>query len=268
MKDVLYRVRDCLIPDPGMTLLALDFQKGEAVVASFECMDWVFYDALIHGKDTHKMVAAEAFHQGNLDSVSKHERQVCKSVFFASLYRAGVPKITRTINQDADTLGFRLTEKEVAVVREAVMRMLPLQEWWDRVWVELMDSSLYGGERWLENALGFRRMFYDPNTYSCHTQAINFFPQTTVASRIDEVMSTCDQKYETPGECELLLQVHDELLWQVRDDKIDYYAPRLLGLMERRFMARSHEVYLPAAASLGKRWGTLEEVHMKAVLPE
>lgn len=264
MKDPLYKVRDCLVPDPGMVLLAIDFEKAEAFVASFESEDWFFYDALHTGKDVHKWLAALAYHGGNEKSVTKMERQNCKNCYYASLYRAGVAKITRTINQDAGVSGTRITESEVAKIHAIIMRETRLQTWWDRVWVELMDPGLYGGVRWLQNCLGFRRMFYNPNTYQCHTEAINFFPQSTVATKMDQVIIEALETTEQEGECELLLQVHDELMWQVREDRAMEFARAHYQMMTRPFHARGRDVFIPAAVSLGKRWGQMEEVKLEA----
>jgi DNA polymerase I len=262
MKDPLYRVRDCFIPDPGMVLLAIDYEKAEAFVASFESEDWFFYEALHTGKDVHKWLAALAYHGGNEKSVTKMQRQNCKNCYYASLYRAGVSKITRTINQDAGPTGDRITEAEVAKIHAIIMKETKLQSWWDKVWVELMDPTLYGGERWLENCLGFRRMFYNPNTYQCHTEAINFFPQSTVATRMDQVIIESLDTTEEPGQCELLLQVHDELLWQVRADRAMEFAERHHAMFVRPFQSRGRSVFIPAAVSLGPRWGQLEEVKL------
>lgn len=262
MKDPLYKVRDCFIPDPGMVLLAIDYEKAEAFVASFESEDWFFYDALHTGKDVHTWLAALAYHGGNEKSVTKMQRQNCKNCYYASLYRAGVPKITRTINQDAGAGGARITEAEVGKIHAIIMKETKLASWWDRVWVELMDPSLYGGERWLENCLGFRRMFYNPNTYQLHTEAINFFPQSTVATKMMEVITASLQQHEREGECELLLQVHDELLWQVRKDKAMEIAEAHHALMVEPFPARGKNVFIPAAVSLGESWGAMKEIKL------
>lgn len=253
-KDPLYRVRDCFIARPGMVLLASDLDKAEAVVAAFESEDWNLYTALIEGQDIHTWVAAHAFHGGNEAAVSKHERQICKNVLYASLYMAGVPTITRTINRDADSLGFRLTEEQTQTVRDTIMELTNLEPWWDRVWQDLMDPSVYGGHRWLENCLGFRRMFYNPDNHKLHKEAVNFFPQSTVAGRIDSVMIQAWEELDEPGEFEVLLQVHDELLFQVKADRVGHYAPIIREMMQSTFRSHGRDVYIPAGLEVGTRW--------------
>lgn len=253
-KDELYRVRDVFIADPGMSLLAFDFDKAEAVVMAFESENWDFYELMVGGEDVHKWVAAQAYHGGNQKAVLAEERQRCKNVLYASLYMAGIRKITQTINDDASSRAERLTERDVEKVYNAIMSVLHLDLWWARVWDELMSPDLYGGTRWLENALGFRRMFYNPDAHDLHKEAVNFFPQSTVASRADEVMIECWETLEEPGVCEFHLQVHDELIFQVADAKIPVYASKIRALMESRFMARGREVYIPSGAKVGKRW--------------
>lgn len=265
-KDELYRVRDCFISRPGMSFLAADFDKAEAVVMAFESENWEFYDLLVAGEDVHKWVAANAYHGGDQSLVSSDERQRCKNVLYASLYMAGVPKITSTINADATSRADRLTEAEVQLVYDAIMEVLNLDRWWDRVWRDLLDPKLYGGERWLENALGFRRMFFNPNDHDLWKEAVNFFPQSTVASRADEVMIEMWEQHVKPGEFEFLLQVHDELIFEVEDSKLPHYAPLLRSCMERRFYARGREVYIPSGCKVGKRWDEFRGPGPKEVL--
>lgn len=256
-KDDLYRVRDCFIPSPGFVLLASDLDKAEAVVAAFESEDWDFYDALIAGADIHTDLAAQAFHSGNTRSVTKEERQVCKAVTYASLYIATTGTITRTINRDSEMLGFKVTEDLVARVHATLLQVHPLEEWWQRIWSELLDPSLHGGYRWLENCLGFRRMFYNPDDHSLHKEAVNFFPQSTVAGTIDSAMLKAFE-HQKEGEFHFLLQVHDELLFEVRADLIHHYAPLVRSFMETPFESRGRTVYIPAGLEVGHCWGEMQ----------
>lgn len=257
LKDLLYKVRDCFIPDPGMTLMASDLDKAEAVIVSFESQDWEFYEKLIDGYDTHKWIAALAFHGGNMEAVTSHERSVCKNVYYASLYKGGVPTITRTVNQDADILGFRLTEAETETVLNTILHVTRLEEWWDTIMRELWDPKVAGGVRWLENCFGFRRLFYEPELHRLEKKAINFKPQSTVANIIDNVMITTSE-WEREGEFEFLLQVHDEVLFQVRDDLVSDYAPRLRSVMQQPFTSQGREVFITAGLEVGKRWSSMK----------
>jgi len=173
-----------------------------------------------------------------------------------SLYMAGVPTITRTINAQTSLTGLKLTEADVAVVRGTIMKITELETWWDRVWSDLMDPDLYGGTRWLQTCLGMRRKFFNPDHHKLHKEAVNFFPQAIVAERIDQVMISWYNELEEPGEAELLLQVHDELLVQVRPERLSHYASVLHDLMVVSFKSRGRSVYIPAGIETGYRWGT------------
>lgn len=253
-KDDLYRVRDCLISRPGMSLVALDYDKAEAVVVAFESRNWDFYERLVSGEDVHRWVAAVSYHGGNLKAVTESERQRCKTVFYASLYMAGIRTITRNINAAAKSKADRLTEKEVESVWKAIMGVLHLDKWWQSVWDELMDPNLYGGVRWLENALGFRRLFYNPDNHALWKEAVNFFPQSTVASKIDQALIEVCESLEEPGVCEFLLQVHDELVFQIRSDLATDYAAKIREIMQSSFPARGRSVYIPCGCKIGTRW--------------
>jgi DNA polymerase I len=252
--DPLYRVRDCFIADPGMVLIASDLDKAEAVVMAFESQDWDLYQKFIDGEDIHTWVASHAYHGGNQKSVTTEQRNRCKNVLYASFYMAGIPKITSTINADARSRADRLTQDEVGRIYDTILSLIRLSEWWTDVLRELHDPNLYGGRRWLENCFGFRRMFYEPDPHKLHKLAVNFFPQSTVAKKIDEVMIAAFETLDQPGQCELLLQVHDELLFQVHEDKVHHYAPRIRSLMQAPFEARGREVFIPAGLEVGRRW--------------
>jgi len=267
-KDELYRVRDCFVAAVGMSFVALDLDKAEAVIVAMESEDWAFYEALIGGADIHTDLAADSFHEGNTKAVSKHERQVCKNVTYASLYMAGIPRITKTINSDSDSFGFKLTEDDVEKVYKVLLQIHPLEQWWNNVWVELNDPNLYGGYRWLQNALGFRRMFYNPDDHKLHKEAVNFPPQSTVAGVIDNAMIQAWETFDEPGVCELLHQVHDELIFQVRDDKLSLIVPELIGLMETPFECRGREVYMPSGAVVGKRWDAFRGADSEPLDPQ
>ena len=131
-----------------------------------------------------------------------------------------------------------------------------------------MDPSLYGGVRWLENALGFRRMFYNPDDHKLWKEAVNFPPQSTVAGVIDNAMIQAWEQFDEPGVCEFLHQVHDELIFQVRDDKLASVVPELIALMEQPFMARGREVYMPSGAKVGKRWDPFRGAENEPLDPE
>jgi DNA polymerase-1 len=257
--EPLYAVRDCFIPDPGFVLVGTDLDKAEAVVMAFESENWEFYDRLIAGEDVHKWIAAQAYYGGDESKVEKGVRDRCKNVLYASLYMAGIKRITATINKDAKRREDKLTEGEVTDVYNVLMDILHLDKWWDRVWRDLMDPKTHGGYRWLENALGFRRMFYNPDRHKCWKEAVNFFPQSTVASVIDHAMTVFWDTLDSPGEVELILQVHDELLYQVREDLVDEIIPKLVALMQEPFIARGREVYIPSSAEVGKRWGQMQK---------
>lgn len=258
-KDELYKVRDCFIPDEGMVFVATDLDKAEAVIMAIESENWEFYELLVAGEDVHKWVAAQAYHNGDQGQVTKEERQRCKNVLYASFYLAGIPKITSTINSDAATPEDRLTQDDVSQVYDVIMDVLHLDRWWDAVWKDLHDPETHGGPKWLGNALGVKRRFFNPDNHKLHKEAVNFFPQSTVASLIDIIMIDWWENYDCPGEAELILQVHDELLYQVRADKLDYYVPLMVSLMERTFHAKGREVHLTSGATVGQRWGMMSD---------
>lgn len=250
LEDELYSVRDVIVADPGMVLVAIDYDKAEAICAAAYSKDWKFLDMLLGGEDVHTWHASQFYSKREQD-VQKIERNVSKNVTYASNYMAGVPTITRTVNKRADQIGKRLTEGEVRRILSTYMDMHPLRRWWDDVADELRSKG------YLINAFGMKRQFFHPEFYKRWKEALAFLPQSTVACAINDSMIRIHDSVDTDGECELLLQVHDELLFQIKHDQISERVEQIKDIMESEFEIHGRKLYIPASAKAGESWGKM-----------
>lgn len=257
LDDELYRVRDCMVADEGMTLLAIDYDKAEAICAAVYMRDWDFYEKLIAGEDVH------SWHAGHFFSVpewtqgvkaGKVERQVAKNATYASNYMASIPTILGTVNRQADKIGRKVSREEIERIHRIYLDLHPLSQWW----TETSETLTTRG--WLENAFGFKRFFYEPDPHKRLKEALAFLPQSTVASNINRSLIQVWHDLDSPGDVELLLQVHDELLFQVREGVVGDAYHRIKAIMERPFMVHGREVFIPASGKVGACWGKMTEI--------
>lgn len=253
MIDELYQVRDCIIADPGFKLCAFDYDKAEMVAVSCYMKDWTYYEKLITGADVHRELAAQV---GGIkeSEVSDSLRQMCKAVVYASNYLATVPTVTRTINANSDLTGVRVTEKQVAKIQGVYFDAHPLKAWWQEVERDLKARG------YLTNALGFKRYFFNPNPHDRHKEGCAFLPQSTVAQLINRSMTKIYNELDRDGEVELLMQVHDELLFQIREDLIAETAPKIRDIMQEPFHIHGREVYIPTGGKVGDSWGKMKDI--------
>lgn len=253
-----YKVRDCHIAPPGHLLLACDYAGAEAVLAAAYMKDWVWLDKLLAGADTHSEHARYFYNisleewdagGGKDGKLFKPKRNTAKNVTYASLYMATEPTIQRTINRDEEITGLYVTLDEVTVCRRGLLQMHPLEEWWETTRKEL-DRS--GGVT--RNCFGYRRVFRDPDSHGRLKDALSNYPQSTVAWLINQSIVELYRRHK------LLLQVHDELLFQVPEDKVETVAREVKGVMERPFKIHGRELFVPVEAAAGPHWGAMKKV--------
>jgi DNA polymerase I-like protein with 3'-5' exonuclease and polymerase domains len=198
------------------------------------------------------------FYQKDEEDVTSLEYNVSKNVTYASNYMAGIPTITRTINKQAAAIGRKVTEAEVAVINRAYLDVHPLEEYWQDVARELRHSGT------LTNALGFKRTFYNPNFHDKWKEGLAFYPQSTVASLINRSLLDIWTGLDRPGTCELVLQIHDELLFRVRKHHVLNSYRKIKEIMEHPFEIDGTELYIPVSGKRGRRW----ESHRESDDPE
>ena len=75
--------------------------------------------------------------------------------------------------------------------------------------------------------------------------------------------SIYDEEIDVDDECEMLLQVHDELLFQVREDLVHEKLGQIIRVMEKPFTVHGREIYIPASGKVGQQWGQMTGVSLR-----
>jgi DNA polymerase I-like protein with 3'-5' exonuclease and polymerase domains len=246
--DPLYQLRDAFIPDPGLVLIAGDYQSAEAVMVAAYSKDWSFYDKLVSGFDIHTEHAQHFF---DIDTPTSFQRDLAKTLTYLSFYSGGSFTATERINKDSDTTGVRVTIEEITRLQSILYQLHPLQQWWETTRAELAKS---GGV--LRNCFGFRRIFHDPDPDYRLKDGLAFYPQSTVAWLINWIIADLYSTHPDLAPC-LLLQVHDELLFQTEPSKVDSLIARLTPLYERPFVIHGRPVHIGVEWKTGASWGQM-----------
>lgn len=251
--DPLYHVRDIFVPLEGYVFAAGDYKQAEAITTAGYIRDKVWLEQMLAGLDTHRLHASHAFSVDEVQ-VSGRQRKTAKNVTYASLYGASVPTITQTINKDEHIHGIRVTQEEVRNVRNVLLQLHPLEQWWFDLEREILDQR--GA---VFNCFGQRRKLYDPDMGYRVKDAASFKSQSTVAWRMDKSIIECMETVDRPGDIELLLQIHDELLFMVKPEYLDELQERMTDIMERPFHIGPTGLYIPVEWAVGTNWGKLVE---------
>lgn len=218
---VLPNIRKMFIPDPGYTIFDVDLAGADAQVVAYEAEDHDLIAAFRAGLDVHSKNAEDlwgpSFTQlaGDKDNGPKaKKRKECKQGVHATNYGGSA----RTI---AKVLGWTVHEAE-----QFQRRWFSIHPGIKTNFHGRIESSLRSS-RMVTNRFGYRRVYFD-RIDSCFTEALAWVPQSTVAEvsfrgglQLERQTGT---EYDARGNVvkigwvEMLLQVHDSLVFQVRHD--------------------------------------------------
>lgn len=249
------KIRSAFIASPGYIFVSCDYSQIELRIAAVLSQERYLIDSFNSGKDIHTSVAARVFHVNESDVTSEMRRKA-KTINFGMLYGMGVSALAE---------GMQVTRGEA-------------QEFWQAYKVELPKLTTYL-ERVIENAkktkvtytlFGRKRTFSGFNSplpqirAMAERMAINAPIQGTAADIIKKSMVDIDEEISQlpKGVCNLVLQVHDELIYEVEIkslDKIkDIIIDKMKNVIPQRFFEHTISVPLDVSFSNGKNWGELK----------
>ncbi len=241
------RIRTAFIAPPGFKLVAADYSQIELRIMAHLSADPGLLDAFAHGEDVHRATAAEVFGVTR-DQVSNDQRRAAKAINFGLMYGMSAFGLAKQIGvgrgeaQDYINRYFArypAVQAYMASVRELARR-----------------------DGYVETVFGRRlhlREIHSRNPaqrQGAERAAINAPMQGTAADIIKRAMLDVDAWLQgRHDEARLLLQVHDELVLEVREDCV---AEVSAGLRERMGRAADLRVPLLVETGSGNNW---DEAH-------
>lgn len=212
-------IRKMFVPDPGYTMFDVDLAGADAQVVAYEAEDLDLIEAFKAGLDVHSKNAEDLWGatftrlSGSKDTGPKaKKRKECKQGVHLTNYGGSA----RTA---AKVLGWTVKEAE-----EFQRRWFAIHPGIKKNFHGRVESSLRS-KRMVVNRFGYRRVYFD-RIDSCFTEALAWIPQSTVAEVSFQgglqLLRRTGAKYDQRGQLlefgwvEILLQVHDSLVFQVR----------------------------------------------------
>ncbi len=242
------QVRRAFVAPAGYGFLAVDYNQIELRVMAHISEDETLIAAFQSGLDIHRATAAAVFGIG-LDDVSDEQRDFAKRVNFGLCYGQGAYGL-------ASQTG--LTRAEAQSFIDAYFAEMPgvkryIDETRARVWEHGYTETLYGRRRSYPQIKAGRRTRGAGNE---ERAAINMPIQGTAADILKQSMIDLDSRLRDAGcDATMILQVHDELVLEVREDELAAVGPLVVETMETAFPdGQSLRVPLKAKASWGANW--------------
>lgn len=245
-------IRTAFIASPGSVLVGLDYSQIELRIAAILSKDEKLCEIFRSGRDVHQEVASAVFNVSS-DTVDREMRRRAKIINFGILYGMGV-------NALKTQLGTSLTEAH-QFYEDYFSTFSTLAEY-------LESTKGYARKHgYTETLFGRRRQFPEmksPLPYvraQAERMAINAPIQGTQADIIKLAMVEINELLVAEGkkhEAHLLLQVHDELVYEVQEEMRDELAKKIQLIMESAL--KGHETYgVPIIAEVksGANWGDM-----------
>jgi DNA polymerase-1 len=242
------RIRQAFIAPKGKKIVAVDYSQIELRIMAHLSQDQALLDAFAQGRDIHRATAAEVFGV-KLDDVTSDQRRSAKAVNFGLIYGMsafGLAKQLGVSRSEAQQYVDRYFERFPGVLNYMERTRKQAHE---QGYVE----TLFGRRLYLPeiNAQNMARR------KGAERAAINAPMQGTAADIIKKAMIVVDnwlQQQKQPA-ATMIMQVHDELVFEVDADKVSEIKQQLVELMAT---AATLDVPLLAEAGDGDNW---DEAH-------
>ena len=241
------RVREAFVAPPGHRILSADYSQIELRIMAHISGDEGLLRAFSEGLDVHRATASEVF-TVPLDEVSSEQRRYAKVINFGLIYGMGAFGL-------ASNLGI---EQKAArdYIERYFARFAGVKRYMDETRAQAKSrgfvETVFGRRLWLPEINSPN----GPRRTGSERQAINAPMQGTAADLIKLAMIAVQRELDAQGRAtRMIMQVHDELVFEVPEAELDWAAAEVPRLMAG---VASLKVPLLAEVGIGENW---DEAH-------
>lgn len=240
-------IRRAFVADTGSILLSLDYSQIELRLAALMSGDKKMITAFQKGEDIHAATAA-AINEVKLDEVTPKMRREAKAINFGILYGQG----PHGLSQTAGIPYWRAQEFITKYFQTYPGIKKMTQKFIKKAGVQGYALTRFGRKRPLPELNSPIAVL----KRAAERMAINTPIQGTAADIIKIAMIKIDRLLaDKKNEINLLLQVHDELIFELKEAKLETYLPLIKNIMQTVIKL---SVPLTVEASTGHNWGELK----------
>jgi len=234
---------------PDHVMVSADYSQIELRIAAHLSGDPKLLGAFAAGQDIHTATAAAVF-KIPIESVDPNQRRLAKVANFGSIYGQGEYGLSQQLGITGDVARDFLKEYWSTYSR--------LKEYLDEVRHKARE------EGFVVSATGRRRAIPDlrsPNFQlrsAAERMAINFPMQSLAADIIKIAMVRLQREIEADHiEGRMLLQVHDELLFEVPESEVDQFAEKVPRIMTGAYEL---ETGIEVETKVGANWADMKKL--------
>lgn len=226
--DDFYQVKDIVVARPGYVLASADYSQIEVRIGAHYAQDPRMIQAILDGLDLHSETA----------NAAKMPRNAAKRLNFSAIYGIGAKSLSKRLH---------ISEREA---RQYLDRWHSLYPGYRRLYTQAERRARHRG--YIRLFTG-RRRHYGPDQE--HHKASSNLVQGTVAEIMRVAILRLWAMLRGTG-ARMLLQIHDDILFELPEDKADALIPEIIttmGLSDFNFSTP-----LVVDVKTGQRWGSLQ----------
>ena len=217
------RIRQAFIARKGFTVVAADYSQIELRIMAHLSQDQGLINAFTQGKDIHRSTAAEIFGVA-LDEVTSEQRRNAKAINFGLIYGMSAFGLSRQLG---------IGRADAQSYMDLYFKRYPgvqtfMHDIREKAKAQGYVETLFGRRLYLpdiNSSNGMRRK-------AAERVAINAPMQGTAADIIKRAMIQVDQTLQNDPDIAMIMQVHDELVFEVRSEKVAFYSELIKTQME------------------------------------
>ena len=242
------RIRTGFVAKDGYNLISFDYSQIELRVLAELSKDKNLIRAYQEDKDLHELTARKIFFKNEDEEISRNERSIAKVINFSILY---------------GKTNFGLSKELNISVGDAAQYIKTYFEEYPRVrkFLDIVTETAKL-HSFVETFYGTRRYIkgIDSENKNILSQAVrmavNTVVQGTAANIIKIVMIKLYEELKNDENIKMLLQVHDELIFEVKNGFEETYMKKIKDIMENT--VKFEKVPLKANGNIAKNWGLLK----------
>lgn len=240
------RIRQAFIPREGYVIVAADYSQIELRIMAHLANDQTMIQAFAQGQDIHRATAAEIF-AVPLEDVSSEQRRSAKAINFGLIYGMSAFGLSSQLG---------IGRKEAQEYMDKYFQRYPAVQ---QFMLDIREKASAKG--YVETLFGRRLYLPEINSSNqirrkaAERLAINAPMQGSAADIIKVAMIGIDKAIQDSDDILLIMQVHDELVFEVKAERVEHYSALIKAEMEK---AIELKVPLIAEVGVGQNW---DEAH-------
>ena len=238
------KIREGFIAGEGKVLMSIDYSQVELRVLTSMSKDENLIEAYKEEKDLHDLTARRIFNLSDSETVSREQRTIAKIINFSIIYGKTAFGLAKEL---------KIPVKDASEYIKKYFEQYPRVTTFEREVIEFGEEhgyvkTLFGRKRYISGIDSKNKTIKS----QAERMAVNTVIQGTAAEVLKKVMVKVYDILKDKEDIALLLQVHDELIFEVEKSSVEKYSEILADIMKNT--VQLEDVKLNININIGKNW--------------